>query len=206
MCFGGGPSDNSAQIAKQQEDRRLERIQAGTEKVNNTFAGFDDNYYTGLGKSYLDFYKPQLDRQHTEAQKQLTYNFANAGSLDSGAAHQKIADLDKEYATQNAQLSDRAINQAQSGRASVEQNRADLIQQLEAGAGIDSTAQTALARANSLTTPPVYSPLADTFASFTNSLGNSSALQSRGYAGLPFTSQPTPLLSSGGNSSVKSVG
>lgn len=207
MCFGGAPQDNSAEIARQQEAERQARVQAGTARINDAFSKFDDSYYSGLGKSYLNYYTPELERQYGDAQKKLTYGFADAGNLESGAANQKMADLGREYGVQRAQLSDRALGAQQQGQADVERNRSDLISQLEAGSGVESTATSALARAQSLSAPPQYSPLGDVFATFTNTLANNAALQARGYPGLtiPGASTSPTLLGSKGSGSVRTV-
>lgn len=203
MCLGGAPQDNSADIARSQAAEREARVREGTGRINDTFSKFDDSYYSGLGKSYLDFYRPELDRQYGDAQKQLTYRFADSGNLDSGAANQKFADLAQNYALQTNQLGDRALNTQQQGRADVEKNRSDLISQLESGSGVESTASSALARAGSMSAPPQYSPLGDVFSQFTGAMANSRALQGQGYAGLPIGGG-LPTLN-GGKSSVKTV-
>jgi hypothetical protein len=184
MCLGGSPPpDNSAEIARQQEAERQSRIATGTQRINEQFGKFDNDYYSGLGKSYLDFYNPELDRQYGEAKKQLTYRFADSGSLNSGAANQKFGDLAQSYATQRNQVADRALGTQQEARGNVERNRADLMSQLEGGAGVESTGASALARANALTAPPQYSPLGDVFATFTGALAQNALLRGRGYPG-----------------------
>lgn len=206
MCMASGREDNSGEIARQNEAERARRVSEGTSRINQTFGKFDDSYYSGLGKSFLDYYKPDLDRLHNEAQKQLTFRFADAGSLDSAASNQKLADLGREYALQSNQLFDRSLSAQQEGRADVERNRADLIGQLEQGAGVESSAISALARANSLSAPPQYSPLGDMFSSITGALATSKALQGQGMVGLPITRSPELLGSKGSSSSMRTVG
>lgn len=205
MCFGGSPPDQSAEIARQKEVDRQARINEGTERINNTFSKFDDGYYSGLGKSYLDYYTPQLDTQYNDTKKQLAYKYGDQGALDSGAYNNDVARLTREYGVQRNQITDKSLEQQQGARSAVEQNRADLISQLEGGAGVESVASSALARAEAATRPPVYSPLADVFSSFTNALATSRGLQNQGYPGIP-TGRSPALLGSGGNNSVKTVG
>jgi hypothetical protein len=203
MC-GSRPKDNSAEIARRQEEERRQRVQQGTARVNENFAGFNDDFYSGLGKSYLDYYTPQLEDQYQNAQKQAIFNFANRGNLGSSANNQFMADLAKHYQTQRSQLAEQALGEQQRMRGEVERNRADLIAQLEAGAGVESAAQSAMARANALTAPPQYSALGDVFATLTGTLRDSMALQRQGYAGLPFTRRD-PATSGAGSSSVVRV-
>ena len=202
MCMGGRPKDNSAEIAREQAEKNEMRIREGTGRVDQAFSGFDDNYYSGLGKSYLDYYQPDLERQYADAQKKNTFRFANSGNLDSGASNESFGDLAEHYTQQRAQLADRSLSEQQNARGQVAQNRADLISQLESGSGVESTAQSALARASSLSQPPEYSPLGDMFSQFTGALANSAAMQSKGYQGIPGTKN---LFNTRGTTSVRTV-
>jgi hypothetical protein len=205
MCFGKPPEDNSAQIARQQEDERRARVSQGTAKVDEAFSRFDQPYYEGVGKAYQDYYAPQLDRQYQKARDQLTYSLADSGGMDSTAAGARFGDLTAEYGVQKQQVADRAIGAQQDLRGNVEQNRSELVRQLETGSGVESTAQTALARAGSLSAPPQFSPLGDLFQQFTGNLRNSVALQNVGYQGLPMT-QGVGKRPSGDSSFKASVG
>jgi len=246
MCMGGKPKDNSAQVAREQEEKRLARVREGTNRINQIFGGpvttygptpkapiknmgkmqvpvkdydmtppaletvdapgqFTDDYYSNLGKSYLDYYTPELDRQYQDAQKQTTFRFANSGNLDSGSSNTAFGDLAQQYAMQRTQLADRSLAEQQGARSNVEQTRADLIAQLEGGAGVESTAQSAMARASALSQGPQYSPLGDMFSQITGALANSSAMQSKGYQGLPFMKRDNGPAAVTGGSSVRTV-
>jgi hypothetical protein len=158
MCMGSAPADNSAEISRKNQAARGRRVSEGTSRINETFGKFDDSYYSGLGKSYLDCFKPQLERQHSEGQKQLTFRFADSGSLDPAASNQKFADLRREYTLQSSQLSNRALSAQQEGRVDVERNRADLIGQLKHRAGAESSGNSALARQQPQCSPAVFAP------------------------------------------------
>jgi hypothetical protein len=207
MCLGGPPKDNSADIARQQEEERRARVSQGTAKIDEAFGRFDQPYYEGVGKAYQDYYAPQLDRQYQAARDKTTYALADAGALDSTAAGKRFGDLTAEYGIQKQQVADRAIGAQQDLRGNVEQNRSELVRQLETGSGVESTAATALARAGSLSAPPQFSPLGDLFQQFTGNLRNSVALQGAGYPGLPITQGRGAGGNAGnaGSSSVKTI-
>jgi len=202
MCMSA-PKDNSAEIARQQEDERQARITAGTAKVNDAFGGFNDDYYAGIGKSYLDYYNPQLDRQYNRAREALTYQLADSGNLDSSAAARKFGDLTSDYGVQKQTIANQAEGEKQGLRGQVEDNRGDLIRQLETGAGVDTTAASAMARANSLSKPAAYSPLGDLFSQYTGALRTNAAMQGAGYPGIGgIPRRQVPQTSS---SSVKTI-
>jgi hypothetical protein len=186
MCFGSTPTDNSAELARQQEDARQTRIKDGSAKIDQAFKGFDTPYYEGVGKAYTDYYTPQLDRQYQTARDKVTYNLADSGGLDSTAAGKKFGDLTADYGIQKQQIADKAIGASQDLRGNVERNRSELVQQLETGSGVESTGATAVARANSLSAPEQFSPLGDLFGQYTGNVVASRALQGAGYAGTPF--------------------
>ena len=201
MCLSA-PKDNSAEIARQQENERQSRITTGTAKVNDAFGGFNDDYYAGIGKSYLDYYNPQLDRQYNRAREQLTYSLADSGNLDSSAAARKFGDLTADYGVQKQTIANQAESEKQAFKGNVEQNRSDLLGQLESGAGVDTTATSALARASSLTRPAQYSPLGDLFAQYTGAARTNAALQGAGYPGAGGIRTQQPSVST---STVKTI-
>ena len=190
------PEDNSAEIARQKEAERQARIMAGTERINTNFGAFDDNYFKGIGKSYSDFYLPQVEEQYKKAHRGLVYKQANTGNLTSSAGATQIADLFRDYNRERAGVGDRALGAESDLRTNVEQNRSELISQLNATADPEAAATSAVARAKSLATPAPYSPLGDLFQQYTGALANSVALQNLGYkgSGMKFPSSSSSTL------------
>ncbi|MHB1140664.1 MAG: hypothetical protein ACYC1T_02745 [Sulfuricaulis sp.] len=132
--------------------------------------GFDDNYYSGIKKAYTDFYLPQVDEQYDQAKRKLTYKFANTGNLDSSAGANNIANLFRDYNRERASIADRALGAEKDLRSNVEQNRSELISQLQATADPEAAATSSTARAKALATPAPFSPLGDLFKVYTGSL------------------------------------
>ncbi len=145
--------------------------------------GFDDNYYSGIRKAFTDFYLPRVDEQYDKANRGLTYKFANTGNLNSSAGANNIANLFRDYNRERASIGDRALGAEKDLRSNVEQNRSELISQLQATADPEAAAISSTARAKALATPAPYSPLGDLFQQYTGALANSVALQNLGYKG-----------------------
>jgi hypothetical protein len=180
------PEDNSAEFARQKEAERQGRISAGTEQINKNFGTFDDNYYGGIRKAHSDFYMPLVDEQYKDARRGLTYKLANTGNLTSSAGATNLANLFRDYNRQRAQIGDQSLGAERDLRNNVEQNRSELLTQLNATADPEAAAASATARAKSLAMPPVFSPLGDLFQQYTGNLANSVALQNAGYKGMGF--------------------
>lgn len=169
MCGGGGGGGNSAAVdeqrrqaeeARQREEKRKADILAGTQRIDQNFGRFDDNFYGQRRQAYLDYAIPQLDQQLAEARKQLTFALGNAGQLRSSAATERLGKLTQDYELQRAGLVSQADDQAQQLRTNVANSRNTLIDQLNAAADPDAAYNNSLARATLIQNQPnTFSPL-----------------------------------------------
>lgn len=208
MCFGG--DDGSAQLAqqqRQQEQQRQANITTGMGKIDSAFSGFTPDYYNGITQSFLGYYKPQIDDQYKEAQRQTTFNLARGGNLDSSEAGREMGLLQRDYDNAYQGVQSQAIGASKDAQANVQQQKMNLQNQLEAGASQSTVADNAGEQAMALTKPPAYSPLANMFQAYGSQLGNASLASQAGYYGLnsfgPMGSamQNTLGLGGGGKSS-----
>ena len=84
MCIFGAAKpaqDNSAELARKKEEERQARITEGRTKIDEAFSRFDDPYFTGVRKTYQDYYLPDVDQQYRDARKQTTLAQARSGNL-----------------------------------------------------------------------------------------------------------------------------
>ncbi len=183
MCLPKAPKDNSAEIARQAEVERQQKITEGRSAIDQQFAAFDPAYYQGLSDSYSGYYMPQLDDQFAKAKKALIFNLARGGNLNASAGAQSLAELTGAYKKNQAVIGDQAQSAAQQQRGQVENNKSELYNQLSASADPKAAATTAAARASSLTAPQGYSPLGDLFASFLNPVSTAIAYERNGFPG-----------------------
>ncbi len=166
MCIFSAPKDNSAQIAREQEEQRRARITEGTASIDSAFAGFDDSFFGGIEQSALDFFNPQIDRQFDRTRETLIKNLARQGNLNASTGARQLADLDTAGQEQRVTFADKARGFATSSRADVENNRAEIIRQLQASADPSAAAATSAAQAEILSAPPSFSPIGDLFMKF----------------------------------------
>lgn len=172
------PKDNSAAQARADEQARQAKIREGTNNINSTFdSQFNDDYFNTRRDSYLNYATPQLEDQYAKAQKDLVFSLDRSGTLDSTIRAQKQAELQKLYETNKRSVSDQALGYSSKARSGVEEARADLIRTLNATGDAEGASKSAISRAQTLTQPDQYSPLAQLFTTFTSGLGQQAQLE-----------------------------
>ena len=175
------PKDNSAAQARADEEARQARIRQGTESINKTFdSQFNDDYFKSRSDSFLNYANPQLNDQYTKAQKELTYALDRSGTLDSSVRAEREAELQKLYETNRRSVADQALGYGSQARNSVEDARAGLISTLNATGDATAASSQAINRAQALSQPDTYSPLAQLFTTFTSTLGQQAANERAG--------------------------
>jgi type II secretory pathway pseudopilin PulG len=113
-----------------------------------TTGGFGDDFYNNYKNTYLNYYLPDEARQYDVAKRDLTYNLARAGTLNSSAAADKAGDL--AYNDANAQATIKANANQATGQLqqSVQDQKQSLINQLYSTEDPTLTANLAQSAAN----------------------------------------------------------
>lgn len=179
--MGKKSGGNEAKKARQAEEKRQAEIRAGTTRVNDIFKQFDDGFFDGRQKAFMDYASPQLEDQYGDAQKQLTFALTRNGTLDSSIRGEKTGELQKAYDLNKQQIADQALASSTEARNATEDARANLIATLNATGDATGAANAALARSSALSKPAAYSPLTNLFADFTSTLGTQAALERANY-------------------------
>lgn len=185
---GGAGADGGAALMRQQEEERRARSAAGIAAIDNAFGSFNDDYFTGIADAFNKYQQPLFEEQVAEARRKLPMGFATT----AGSAYQnELANLERDITRQQADLKNKGIDFANQQRGDVERNRADLVSLANSGTDASAIANQATARAQSLSKPPTFSPIADLFSKYTANVANINAAGQRGY----FPQQgETPLL------------
>ncbi len=155
--------------------RALEQAASEGQLFGGRSGGFNDDFFAGRRKAYLDYANPQLQQQYGDAQKQLAFSLARSGNLDSSARAQQEAKLADLYSQRSREIGDQALQQETSARNSVEDARANLITTLNATGDAEGAANSAIARASALSQQPAFDPIGNLFVDFTNTLGQQAA-------------------------------
>lgn len=183
MCFGGGRPkiDTSVQDqmledarkAREREEARQARIDAGTERIDEIFGGFDSGFYSSFVDDIMAAQRPQLERQFGDANDQLTYNLARAGTLKSSIAGDRRGRLQTAYGDGLAQILSGANRQKQALQGRVQNEKSNLVSMLTATGDADRATNEALNRSQKLFDPvPEYNPIGDIFGGIAQGVGN----------------------------------
>jgi hypothetical protein len=116
-----------AQQVRQYVTGRQGLIDSSTQAVNDAYSGFNDQYFNDFAKSFVDYYKPQIEQDYGKQSKDLTYSYANAGNNRSSAAARAFGDLDKARTKEEAGVASSASDAANSLRDSINGQRGDAL-------------------------------------------------------------------------------
>jgi hypothetical protein len=165
MCFGG--SDPSGAI--QQEQQRKERlIRQGSGQIESAFSGFNPQFYQGLQQNYLASTLPQLARQYQTTQGQLSNTLSNQGLLRSSAARNLGSSLQVQNAQNIGQVGNQATQAVQDLQKQIQQQKSNLLAQLQVSTDPTSTAQQAAGIASQYQAPSLVQPLGNLFQNWSN--------------------------------------
>lgn len=166
-------ASRDAERMRADEEARQARVKEGTGNINSIFdRQFTGKFYDGIADSFMNYANPQLKSQHQDANKQLIYDLARSGKLDSSSRATKGGDLQEAFSLGKQQIADQALSQKNDAKNAVEDARAALVSQVNATGDATGATNAARARSTALSRPAGnFSPIADMFAGFTNQLG-----------------------------------
>ena len=167
MCLGdGGRRAQQLEAEKQRadEEARQGRVREGADKINQTFAGYDDDFYKGITQNYLDYATPQVEDQFQDAARQLRITLARNSMLNSSVNVDRKAKLQEDFNNAMREQSIKGKQFANATQQNLEAAKTDLLSQNQNIADPILIAQSAANRANAAAELPPYSPLGDLFA------------------------------------------
>lgn len=183
MCFGGGGGDGGAAQARADENARQRRIKEGVSNIDTQFGKFDDGFYAGRQKAFTNYALPQVNDQYKQTADQLAFSLARNGLSSSSEAARQGGVLQRDDAFARQQVAAGAIGEAQKARQNVEDNRNNLVAQLQSTSDPGMAASNALRQAATLQMQGQFSPLGALFQNTTALLG--SAAKAGSYSGGP---------------------
>lgn len=157
-------AEKQRKLDAQKEQERQGRINTNVGNIRSAFDQFDDNFFSARQKEYSDYYNPQVDDQFEESRKKLEFELAKRGLIDSSVAADKFGKLNEKLGESRQNIADRALSRGNEIRSNVEGNRANLISQAEAGAGLETINSSLSGVLPGLTAPQTFDPLNDLFA------------------------------------------
>jgi hypothetical protein len=159
---GGGGGGQQRDYAAEQRAR----VQSGQARVDSAFTPFDDSFYDARKQAYIDYYKPEYDRQSTEAEAMLTKQLASRNQLASSYGAREQANLQSERDKVWANILAGAENYDMSNRT----NLSSAKQRLMGMAGNmddEALSRMAIDEASLHSKSPVFSSIGQLFANLT---------------------------------------
>jgi hypothetical protein len=206
MCdlFGGGGNPDAAAAAasqaaiQQQQATTNANITQGQNNIDNAFSQFDNDYYNGITTAYENAENPQLTDQYNIANDQLNAALTGNGMGESSVGDNSRAQLEKTYATNQAQIADQGVNAANTLRTQVN-NTEDQLSSMNATAANPSLAASeATADSTALVAPQAYPTLSNVFGSVLSPIASATKAYNGSVANLtPYPTQTTPTSGNG---------
>ena len=182
MCFGGGSgakaAEKEAKRARQQEERRQARVRGAVRGVNRVFdSQFTPEFFSGVKQDFMDYATPQLDDQFSDASRDLSFDLARSGLLNSSVRSDQGGRLQKLYDRNMQQITSQGLDRANQARNQVEDARGNLIMMAQATGDARGASNAAMSRASALSQPQGFSPIGQLFQDFTAGLGTQAAME-----------------------------
>ena len=185
LVSGTGKTPDYAGQAAALEAQRQQRIQQGTNEINQIFGAYDKGFFDQRAKAYEDFALPQLSQQYQQTRDQIGFNLANRGLSKSSAANKQWSDLFRNMQSAKQGIADTGRGQAQQLQQQLDTAKGTLLNQLYQSADPAQAAQSAVATAASISQPSTFAPLANQFSGLLNQYVVSQLLRNQpGYAGV----------------------
>ena len=164
--MGCGSSSNPAAGVQAQQQQQQANTNQAVSSINSAFSGFTPQFYQGVQDAYTNYAMPQLQQQYQTANNQLGYKLAGQGLLNSSAAQQGTNALSGAMQTNQNQLANAAVGQANQMKQTVGQEQSNLIGQAQTATDPAALGTQALALASSTTAPSTFAPVGQLFSQF----------------------------------------
>jgi hypothetical protein len=195
-CGGGGGAVNQLQQQQQQQQNWTNQAVG---QINQAFSGFNQPFYSGVGKAYTNWALPQVGTQYQATKNQLLDKLAGQGIMNSSAAGQAQNALSGALTQAQQGVSNQALAQEQQLQQQVGQEKSNLYAQAQTATNPSALGQQALETAASTSAPSTFAPLGQLFTNFGNQyLAGQNANLYNNFANQYLNMFSNPALFSGG--------
>lgn len=115
-----------AQLERQRQEEREANIRQGMADVDTGFAQFDDPFYDERRQSVVNALLPDLEKQKSKAQRDLTLSLAKSGQLQSSTAAKKARELAEQFKAGRTSIDEKAAGAVNSLKGDVLSERSRL--------------------------------------------------------------------------------
>jgi len=189
--YSGG-SDSGKQLRAEQLARE-NQMRETTNQINQVFGGYGPGFYKAREQAYLNFALPELSRQYQETRKNLVFNLANRGLLQSNVGGTLASSLDYETNRQKQAVADTAIAESNKLREQMEQARSSSISLALAGLEPSQAYSSALETASRASSPSPFVPVGQFFNDWSRNYlaSKQNEAYQQAYSGMPSLTYPS---------------
>jgi hypothetical protein len=137
------------EAAARAEQERQARVAQGRTSIDDAFASFNDNYFSGIDKQAEQYARSDLDKQYQSQLGNLISTLARTGNIRSATRTRGIDALRDQYQSALGQVDAYGDNYADTARNSVQSSRNELYG-MNDGSNPDAIATSASEKANAL--------------------------------------------------------
>lgn len=188
--MGGSSGSGEARRARQTEEARQKRIEAGTKQIRNEFAiKFDEPYFQNLKKTASDYYMGGTPEKHDTtgllgqydaALKQMKYALMRTGNWNSTAAVNKTNNATDAYDKAVAAVGQQVQGLVNNRRGDISNAESNTVNQLIASGDSSAAAAQAANQMNIQSQPLQIPPLGQLFTDLTAGLATQADLERSG--------------------------
>jgi hypothetical protein len=120
-------ADQQAALTQQWQTGRTQEAGQATDAINQAFAQFTPDYYSGYVKAYEQNYDPEVERQYGIAKQQLGYGLARQGIGQSQSAATQQGLLAQDKGRQEATIANQAVDASTQLQGNVENAKQSLL-------------------------------------------------------------------------------
>ena len=163
--LGGSASDGGAAALQAQ---RQAAIDQGVAQTDQTFSQFTPAFYNKAATDYEGYATPQPMNEYQTTKNNLAYALSRNGILNSSAAVNSGASLNKELSQNENTIANTAQDQSNTLQSDVATQKSNIINELESSADPTEAASSSAAAVAGLQAPPAYQPLGSLFSDWSN--------------------------------------
>jgi len=199
--------DQAAAATKEAADRRA-AMADGLGKIGTLFSGFDEPYYQGLQKNYLDYANPQIEQSQLKAQTSVRSALANKGKLHSSTDATQQGELATTYGGIFRDAQTKSLDYANQQRGQVQAAKQNSIAQMYGSESPDVGLQAASGAVGSLQTGPAFEPISSVLnqaAKYASMDYNNSLYNGQSYGAFSPMFNKQSSAGGGGGNQVKTI-
>jgi len=167
------------------EGTRQRNIESAVDRINATFAGYDEPYFQRVGQDVTAAQTPQLEGQFETARRNLLSQLSRGPGVTSSAGIRSLSDLTEKFLGGQTTIAQQAEEAQRKARESISGLQRSFTEQARGGADIGG--ERVAEELRLATQPPEFNPLADIFQEGAGLAATDIRARKQGFKGLPLT-------------------